>query len=201
MACKRMLAEEGQHRRVWDGLHVSPRTAPSKGAKLCTCFAWFFRPGQLRTEPYFDIPMPVSRLNLLMQIRVGSHSLPVEQGRLARPMIPRPLHQCRLCDAHARGAERHYVFDCLHFAHIRRQFRSLFQVADGVMQSFMWHRKKAVADLPFSLWQMTEKEPVLVSQCWLNGKLEFSLSLSLSQKQNSVSWGFQSQASGLATHH
>ena len=27
---------EGQHRKVWDGLHVSPGTAPSKGANLCT---------------------------------------------------------------------------------------------------------------------------------------------------------------------
>ena len=26
---------EGQHSKVWDGLHVSPRLAPSKGAKLC----------------------------------------------------------------------------------------------------------------------------------------------------------------------
>ena len=48
---------EDQDRRVWDGLHVSPRTAPSKGANLRTHFAWFFRPGQLRFEPYFEIPM------------------------------------------------------------------------------------------------------------------------------------------------
>ena len=27
---------EGQHRKVWNGLHVSPRLAPSKEAKLCT---------------------------------------------------------------------------------------------------------------------------------------------------------------------
>ena len=52
---------EGQHRKFWDGLHVSPRLAPSKGAKLCTYFAWF-RPSQLRFEPYLDIPMPISRL-------------------------------------------------------------------------------------------------------------------------------------------
>ena len=35
---------------------------------------------------------------------------------------------------HAIGDERHYVFDCPHFAHIRRQFRSLIQEADGAMQ-------------------------------------------------------------------
>ena len=27
--------------KVWDGLHVSPRTAPSRSAKLCMYFAWF----------------------------------------------------------------------------------------------------------------------------------------------------------------
>ena len=30
---------EGQLKKVWGGLHVSPRTAPSKRAKLCTYFA------------------------------------------------------------------------------------------------------------------------------------------------------------------
>ena len=68
---------EGQHRKVWDGLHVSPRLAPSKGAKSCTYFAWFFRPSQLRFEPYLDIPMSISRLRLLMHFWKGSHSLPV----------------------------------------------------------------------------------------------------------------------------
>ena len=100
---------EDQHRKVWDGLHVSPRLAPSKGAKLRIYFAWFFHPSQLCFEPYLDIPMSISRLRLLMQFRTGSHSLPVEQGRLARPMVPRHLRQCTLCCTHAIGDERHYV--------------------------------------------------------------------------------------------
>ena len=80
------------------------------------------------------------------KFRMGSHSLPVEQGRLARPVIPRQLRWCTLCDTHATGNERHYVFDCPHFAHIRQQFRALFQDADGAMQSFMWHRnQKAIS--------------------------------------------------------
>ena len=72
-----------------------------------------------------------------MQIRMGSHPLPVEQGRLARPIIPRHLRRCMLCDTHAmcnvqyKGDDRHHIFDCPHFAHIFRQFRSLFQDADG----------------------------------------------------------------------
>ncbi len=39
----------------------------------------------------------------------------------------------------------YYFFDCPHFAHIRRQFRSLYQDADGTMQCFVWHKdQKAV---------------------------------------------------------
>ena len=136
---------EGQQKKVWVGLHVSPRTAPSRGAKLCTYFAWFLRPTQLKTLPYLEILMPISRLRLLLQFRMGSHNLPVEQGRLARPAIPRHLRRCTLCHTRALGDERHFVFDCPHFAHIRRQFRSLYQDADGTMQCFVWHKdQKAV---------------------------------------------------------
>ena len=55
--------------------------APVKRAKLCTYFAWFLRPSQLKTVPYFETPMPISRLRLLMHFRMGSHALLVEQGR------------------------------------------------------------------------------------------------------------------------
>ena len=118
---------EGQLKIVWGGPHVSPRTAPSKRAKLCTYFAWFLRPSQSKTMPYFELPIPISRLQLLMQFRMGSHALPVEQGRLARPAIPRHLRRCTLCETRAWGDERHFVFDCHYFAHIRRQFRSVLR--------------------------------------------------------------------------
>ena len=114
---------------------------PSHQAILCMVLL----PRPIAFEPYLDMPMPLSRLQLLMQFRMGSHSLPVEQGRLARPMVPRQLRRCTLYSTGAIGNERHYVFDCSHFAHIRRHFRSLFLDADGAVQSFMWHRnQKAV---------------------------------------------------------
>ena len=135
---------EGRLKRVWCGLHVSPRTALSKRAKLCTFFGCC-DPGQLKTVPYLEIPMPISGLRLLMQFRMGSGALPVEQGRLARPAIPRHLPRCTLCETSLLGDERHFVFDCPHFAHIRRQFRSLYQDADGAMQWCVWHKdQKAV---------------------------------------------------------
>ena len=43
-------------------------------------------PQSLNIVPYYEIPMPISRLRLLMQFRMGSHALPVEQGRLANPL-------------------------------------------------------------------------------------------------------------------
>ena len=84
--------------------------------------------------------MPISRLQLLMQFRMGSHALPAEQGRLARPAIPWHLRRCTLCETKALGDERHFVFDCPHFAHIRCHFCSLYQDADGTMQWFVWHK-------------------------------------------------------------
>ena len=92
---------KGQLCRVWDGLHVSPTTDPSKRAKLCTYFAWFLRPSQLKTLPYFELPTPISRLQFLMQFCMGSHALPV--GRLARLAVPRHLRHCTLCGTRALG--------------------------------------------------------------------------------------------------
>ena len=105
------------------------------------------RPCQLKTVPYFEIPMPISRLQMLMHFRMGSQTLPVEQGRLARPAVPRHLCRCTLCPTcRSLGDERHFVCDCPHFAHIRHQFRSNFQDADGTIQYFVWHKdQKAVS--------------------------------------------------------
>ena len=48
--------------QVWENLHVSPRTAPSKGAKLCTYHQWFGRPSNLQFQPYYELPMGISKL-------------------------------------------------------------------------------------------------------------------------------------------
>ena len=53
--------------QVWKNLHVSPQTAPSKGAKLCTYHHWFGRPSSLRFELYYELPMGISKLRALVQ--------------------------------------------------------------------------------------------------------------------------------------
>ena len=133
---------------------MSPRTAPSKGAKLCTY--WFGGPINLRFEPYYELPMGISKLRTLVQFRLGSHTLPIEQGRFARPALPRRLRRCTFCSTQAVGDEVHSVFDCPHSSDIRAQFPGLFQHAAGCMRMVMSYKPG-----------------------WLNGRSE-SLSLSLS---------------------
>ena len=57
--------------------------------------------------------MLISRLQLLMQFRMGSHALPVEQGRLARSAVPRHLRRCTLCKTRALGDEMHFFWTAL----------------------------------------------------------------------------------------
>ena len=80
----------GAWQQTWDDLHVSPRTAPSKGAKLCTYHHWFGRPSKVYREPYYELPMSVTRLWALVQLNLTSHSLPVEQGKFVGPQPPAP---------------------------------------------------------------------------------------------------------------
>ncbi len=56
-----------------------------RGAKLCTYLRWFARPDTISTEPYYELPLPVTKLRSIFHFRVGAHSLPVEQGRIAMP--------------------------------------------------------------------------------------------------------------------
>ena len=111
-----------------------------------------------------------------MQLRMGSHALPVEQGRLARPAIPRHLRRCKLFETRALRDERNFVFDCPHFAHIRRQFRSLYQDADGTMQCFVWHKdQRAVCHYSTAILNLADDSNQDAS--WLKGLIKFSLSL------------------------
>ena len=71
--------------------------------------------------------MSITRLRALVQFRLGSHCLPVEQGRFVRPSLPRHLRRCDLCNTQAVGDELHYVFDCPRFGAVRAQYSNLFQ--------------------------------------------------------------------------
>ena len=146
---KAMLARDMS---VWGGLHISPRGAPSKGAKLCTYLRWFARPDRTSTEPYYELPLPVTKLRSIFHFRVGAHSLPVEQGRIEMPKVPRHLRRCTFCATTAIGDERHCVFDCPHFQGLRQQHAEIFRDSHDAMRSVMWHKdQKSVCALVLAI--------------------------------------------------
>ena len=146
--------------QTWDGLHVARRAAPSKAVKLCTYHHWFGRPSKVCCEPCYELPMSITRLRALVQFSVGSHSLPVEQGRFVRRSLPRHFRLCNLCSTRAIGDEVHLIFDCPRFDAIRAQYSNLFQDAAGSISSmrlFMWHKaQKAVSHCLTAILQMAQ---------------------------------------------
>ncbi len=147
---------------VWGGLHISPRGAPSRGAtkRLCTYLRWFARPDRISTELYYELPLPVTRLSLIFHFRVGANSLPVEQGRIDMPKVPRHLRRCTFCATNAIGDERHCVFDCPHFQGLRQQHKQhaeIFTDSHDAMRSVMWHKdQKSVCALVLAIVNETD---------------------------------------------
>ncbi len=134
------------------GLHISPRCAPSKGAKLCTYLRWFARPDRISTEPYYELPLPVTKLRSIFHFRVGAHSLPVEQGRIQMPKVPRHLRRCTFCATNAIGDERHCLFDCPHFLGLWQRHALIFRDSHDAMRSVMWHKdQKSVCALVLAI--------------------------------------------------
>ena len=146
--------------QVWESLHVSPRTAPSKGAKLCAYHHWFGRPSTLRFEPHYELPMGISNLRALVQFRLGSHALPIEQVRFARPAVPRHLRRCTVCDTQAVGDELDCVFDCPHFLASSKMLRGACVCSCGTRTRSL----SAIVSLPCCGRLRHEHNTVLISQ-------------------------------------
>ena len=130
-----MLDRENE---VWAGLHISPHSAPSKKAKLCTYLRWFSRPERCSVEPC-DLPFSIKKLRSILHFRMGSHALPVEQCRLDRQAVPRHLRRCTFCTTRAVEDERHCL-DCPSFGDLRSEHARLFHEAHDAMRSLMWHK-------------------------------------------------------------
>ncbi len=98
------------------------------------------------------LPLPVTKLRSIFHFRVGAHSLPVEQGRIEMPKVPRHLRRCTFCAANAIGDERHCVFDCPHFQGLRQQHAMIFRDSHDAMRSVMWHKdQKSVCALVLAI--------------------------------------------------
>jgi hypothetical protein len=126
-----------QSNTVWQGLSISPRTCPSRGAQLCTYLRWFARPSLLPPRvSALRLPIGVRRLRIFLRFRMGCHGLPVDVGR--RTGVPRTQRVCPWCPLQEVGDERHLVFTCPALEHIRLRYRHLFTSRTDTMVQFLW---------------------------------------------------------------
>ena len=75
--------------------------------------------------------MSTAKFQRILILRMGSHSLPIEQGRHLR--LPRHRRVCRLRHTGALGDERHMLLECPAFADLRDKFSPLIAECSGVM--------------------------------------------------------------------
>ena len=120
----------------FDNLPQDPRLAPSAGVKLCTYHRWFGRPQNAACPSYWESPMRNAKLHRILRFRMGSHHLPVEEGRHFN--LPRASRVCNLCNTDALGDERHMLLECPALAALRLQFSSLLLPCSGVMRRLLW---------------------------------------------------------------
>ena len=136
------LAQQQHH--VWEGLHNCPLgLARVLGLSSVLIIIGLAALAKFRGVPYYDLPLSITRLRAIMQFRLGSHGLPIEQGRFVRPRLPRHLRRCTLCRTLSVGDERHYLFECPELHMARAQSSSLFHDAQGSMRSLVWHKRSA----------------------------------------------------------
>ena len=80
------------------------------------------------------------KVQRILRFRMGSHLLPIEQGRHLR--LPCHRRVCRLCHTGALGDERHMLLECPALADLRDEFSPLIAECSGVMARLVWARNQ-----------------------------------------------------------
>ena len=133
---------------IWAGLHrlqISPRSVPSKKAKLCAYLRCFSRPERCFGEPYYDLPFPSRSSDLffilgwarmLCQLsRAGLTGQPCQGICADAPSAPHGLL--------GMSGNAHCLCDCPRFGDLRSEHAQLFHDAlYSAMRSLMWHKNQ-----------------------------------------------------------
>ena len=101
-----------QHLAAQDSFH-SDSTGKAPGNLYMTNILWFPVLCCWRSLLNFRLgrhTLPNEMQEAAHVMRMGSHALPVEQGRLAKPAVPRHLRRCTLCGTRALGDETAFCF-------------------------------------------------------------------------------------------
>ena len=134
------LSFQMQRQAAFDAVPLDPRSCPGPGVKLCTYRRWFSRPAHQVCPVYWEVPMSTAKLQRILRFRMGSHLLPIEQGRHLR--LPRHRRVCRLCHTGALGDERHMLLECPALADLRDEYSPLVAECSGVMARLVWARNQ-----------------------------------------------------------
>ena len=134
------LSFQMQRQAAFDAVPLDPRSCPGPGVKLCTYRRWFSRPAHQVCPVYWEVPMSTAKLQRILRFRMGSHLLPIEQGRHLR--LPRHRRVCRLCHTGALGDERHMLLECPALADLREEYSPLVAECSGVMARLVWARNQ-----------------------------------------------------------
>ena len=135
---RQLLAQPTE--RVWQELHICPRTCPSGGAVLCTYRRWFARPpwAAAKERHAAHLPIAAGALRAFLRFRAGCHGLPNDAGR--RSGVPRQQRTCARCGGSGICDERHLVFECPAVQPVRDQYAGLFTGPGQTMVQFMWQQ-------------------------------------------------------------
>ena len=134
------LSFQMQRQAAFDAVPLDPRSCPGPGVKLCMYRRWFSRPAHQVCPVYWEVPMSTAKLQRILRFRMGSHLLPIEQGRHLR--LPRHRRVCRLCHTGALGDERHMLLECPALADLRDEYSPLVAECSGVMARLVWARNQ-----------------------------------------------------------
>ena len=134
------LSFQMQRQAAFDAVPLDPRSCPGPGVKLCTYRRWFSRPAHQVCPVYWEVPMSTAKLQKILRFRMGSHLLPIKQGRHLR--LPRHRRVCRLCHTGALGDERHMLLECPALADLRDEYFPLVAECSRVMARLVWARNQ-----------------------------------------------------------
>ena len=146
---------------------ADPRVAASSEVVCATYKAWM----QVEADvpaPYVNYSgiIPHDHLMDLMQFRLGAHWLRVVTGRWEGGGIPRTDRLCQKCPCFKVEDEKHFLFECPAYQHIRNmdRFRGLFEECQDDMAAFMCHPVQSrVAALIHALRECRDVELLLVN--------------------------------------
>ena len=127
---------------VWQGLHPYPRQSQSL-VRMATYHRWLDRGDWLHKPVFLYKDYSAKRTCTYLRFRLGTHNLGIELGRwLDRK--PRHMRICSRCDQRQLDDERHLVFECTAFEHLRAARRHLFTAAIGEdMRAFFGQRDES----------------------------------------------------------